>query len=105
MTNANICRSHLVIYFETLQYLAKGGRIGKAKGLLGAMLSIKQMLTIKDGEMAPLTRVRSLNAGLDYMYNAVANFPNIKGLAVEHATTPDDADKLVERLSTLKPPS
>ncbi|TET68736.1 MAG: DegV family protein, partial [Dehalococcoidia bacterium] len=38
-------RSHLIAYFDTLKYLAKGGRIGKAQGLLGAMLSIKPILT------------------------------------------------------------
>jgi len=96
-------RSHLIAFFDTLKYLAKGGRIGKAQGLLGAMLSIKPILTVKDGEMSPLTRVRSRAAGMDYLYNSVAGFPNIEGLAVEHATTPDDADKLVERLSSLFP--
>ncbi len=96
-------RSHLVIYFDTLKYLAKGGRIGKAQGLLGAMLSIKPILTVKDGEMAPLTRVRSLAAGLDYLYNFVPGFAKIEALAVEHATTPDEADALVERLSSIFP--
>ncbi|MFC2004469.1 DegV family protein [Chloroflexota bacterium] len=95
--------SHLVAYFDTLKYLAKGGRIGKAQGLLGSLLSIKPILTVKDGEMAPLTRVRSQSAGMDYIYNFVAGFPHIKELAVEHATTPDEADKLVERLSLLFP--
>jgi len=96
-------RSHLVIYFDTLKYLAKGGRIGKAQGLLGAMLSIKPILTVKDGEMAPLTRVRSLAAGLDYLYNFVPGFSKIEALAVEHATTPDEANALVERLSSIFP--
>jgi len=96
-------RSHLVAYFDTLRYLAKGGRIGKAQGLLGAMLSVKPILTVKDGEMSPLTRLRSRAAGMDYLYNFVAGFSNIEGLAVEHATTPDDADKLVERLGSLFP--
>ena len=40
-------RSHLMAYFDTLKYLAKGGRIGKAQGLLGAILSIKPILTVK----------------------------------------------------------
>ena len=96
-------RSHLVAYFDTLKYLAKGGRIGKAQGLLGAMLSVKPVLTVKDGEMSPLTRLRSRAAGMDYLYNFVAGFSHIEGLAVEHATTPDDADKLVERLSSVFP--
>ena len=98
-----IPRSHLVIYFDTLKYLAKGGRIGKARGLMGAMLSIKPILTIKDGEMAPLTRVRSPAAGLDYLYNFVPGFSKIEALAVEHATTPAEADALVERLGAICP--
>jgi len=98
-----ISRCHLIAYFDTLKYLAKGGRIGKAQGLLGSVLSVKPILTVKDGEMAPLTRVRSLSAGLDYLYNTVAGFKNIEGLALEHATTPVDADNLAKRLGAIYP--
>ncbi|MFC1902190.1 DegV family protein [Chloroflexota bacterium] len=98
-----VSRSHLIAYFDTLKYLAKGGRIGKAEGMLGSLLSVKPILTTRDGEMAPLTRVRSMKAGLDYLYNVVAGFSNIEGIAVEHATTPDAADALVERLGALFP--
>jgi DegV family protein with EDD domain len=96
-------RSHLIAYFDTLKYLARGGRIGKAQGLLGSMLSVKPLLTIREGEMAPLTRVRSLNAGLDYIYSAAAAIPNIKLLAVEHSTSLANADKLVEKLGSIYP--
>jgi len=95
-------RSHFIAYFDTLKYLAKGGRIGKAQGLLGSLLSVKPILTVKEGEMAPLTRVRSLAGGLDYLYNFVAGFgKRIEELAVEHTTTPEEADKLAERLGAL----
>jgi len=50
-----------------------------------------------------VTRVRSLSAGLDYLYNFVAGFKSIESVAVEHATTPDVADRLVERLGSLVP--
>jgi DegV family protein with EDD domain len=103
MARKAVTRSHLTAYFDTLKYLAKGGRIGKAQGLLGSMLSVKPILTTRDGEMAPLTRVRSLNAGLDYLYNVAAGTKKIEGLAVEHTTTPGDADKLVERLGKIYP--
>ena len=96
-------RSHFVVYFDTLKYLAKGGRIGKAQGLLGAMLSVKPVLTVKDGEMAPLTRLRSLSAGLDYLYNFAKGYPDAELVAVEHATTPDEADRLADRLSSTFP--
>ncbi len=96
-------RSHSIMSFDTLKYLAKGGRIGKAGGLLGSLLSVKPILTMKDGEVSPLTRVRSRTAGIDYLYNFAVGFPHIQELAVEHATTPDEADMLVERLSSVFP--
>ena len=96
-------QAHSVMLLDTLKYLAKGGRIGKAQGLLGSLLSVKPILTLKDGEVSPLTRVRSRVAGTDYLYSVVAGFSHIEGLAVEHAMTPDEADKLVERLGSVFP--
>ena len=103
LVRSAISRSQVIAYFDTLKYLAKGGRIGKAQGLLGPLLSVKPILTVRDGEVAPLTRVRAQVAGMDYLYNFVAGFPNIEELAVEHSTTLDEADKLVERLSSIFP--
>lgn len=92
-------RSHLVAYFDTLKYLAKGGRIGKAKEFLGSMLSVKQILTVKEGEMAPLTRVHSLRAGMDYLHSFPSRFPSLEALAVEHTTNIEDGNMLAERLT------
>jgi DegV family protein with EDD domain len=96
-------RSHLIIYFDTLKYLAKGGRIGKAQGMLGSMLSIKPILTIKDGEISPVTRLRSQAAGIEYLFNFITSFHRIDALAVEHSTQPETADRLVDRLSVSLP--
>jgi DegV family protein with EDD domain len=100
---ARIPKLHPAMAFDTLKYLAKGGRIGKAQGLLGAMLSIKPILTVKEGIVAPLTRMRSKAAAMDYLDHMVTSKSNIEALAVEYATTPDDADRLVERISTHFP--
>ena len=96
-------RSHLIIYFDTLKYLAKGGRIGKASGLLGSLLSVKPIATVKDGEITPITRVRSLAAGIDHVYHSAAAYSNIEAVAVEHTTNPDEAERMVETLSPLMP--
>lgn len=96
-------RSHFIVYFDTLKYLAKGGRIGKAQGLLGSMLSIKPILTIKDGEISPVTRLRSQAAGIEYLFNFITSFHRIDALAVEHSTQPETADRLVDRLSVSLP--
>lgn len=100
----SVPKSHAIMYFDTMKYLVKGGRIGKAKGLVGSLLSVKPILTMKDGEVSPLSRVRSRAAGLDYLYNFVAGFKNIKELAVEHATTAGEVEKLIDRLKALYPP-
>ena len=92
-----------VMAFDTLKYLARGGRIGKAQGLLGSLLSVKPVLTIKDGVVAPLTRVRSMNAGLDVLFNFAACHKHIDEMAVEYATTPDMADALIDRLGAIFP--
>jgi DegV family protein with EDD domain len=96
-------RSHAIMSFDTLKYLAKGGRIGRAQGLLGSLLSFKPILTVKEGVVSPVTKVRTKAAGMDYLCNFVAGFPKIEELAVEFATTPEAADELVKRISSLFP--
>jgi DegV family protein with EDD domain len=103
MVRQNMERSHAVMFLDTLKYLAKGGRIGRAQGLLGSLLAVKPILTIREGEAAPVTRVRSRQAGIDYLCNFVAGFSHIDELAVEHATTPEDAESLTGRLGATFP--
>jgi DegV family protein with EDD domain len=98
-----LSKVHFIIYFDTLKYLAKGGRIGKAQVMLGSMLSFKPILTVKEGEISPVTRVRSQAAGIEYMFNFVNSFHQIDALAVEHSTQPEAADRLVDRLSVSLP--
>jgi len=102
-TRKALTRSHFVAYFDTLKYLAKGGRIGKAAGLLGSVLSFKPILTVKDGEMSPVTRLRSRAAGLEYMHNFIAGFKNIESVSIEHSTDTEGADTLAKRFSETYP--
>lgn len=46
-----------LIYIDTLEFLRRGGRIGAAQAFLGTALSLKPLLTVKNGEVAPLSRV------------------------------------------------
>jgi fatty acid kinase fatty acid binding subunit len=96
-------RVNTVMSLDTVKYLAKGGRIGKAQGMVGSLLSVKPILTLKDGEVTPLTRVRTVKAGMDYLCNFVASIPKIEALAVEHATTPEEVDELVSSLDKFFP--
>ena len=54
----------LLFTVDTLEFLAKGGRIGRAKAMAGQLLNVKPILTITDGEVVPLTRVRGRQKAL-----------------------------------------
>jgi len=93
--------THVWALFDTLKYLALGGRIGKAKELLGSVLNIKPVLVVKDGEMAPATQARSRSKGIDLLYGFASNFTDIQDLAVMYTTTLDEAETLADRLGAI----
>jgi DegV family protein with EDD domain len=102
-TRKALKRSHFIVYFDTLKYLAKGGRIGKAQGLLGSVLPIKPILNVKDGEMSPVTRVRSIAAGITYLNNYMNSFKNIEAVSIEHTTVIESADELARIFGSTHP--
>jgi len=94
---------HLLILFNTLKYLVKGGRIGKAKGLLGSVLNVKPLLTVRDGELVPSGQVRTRSKGMDQLLDFVKNATEIQDLAILYSTTPDEAQALIESTSSIFP--
>ena len=94
---------HLLILFDTLKYLVKGGRIGKAKGLIGSVLNVKPLLAVRDGELVPSGQVRTRSKGMDRLLDFVEKAEEIQDLAILHSTTPDEAQALVERTSSIFP--
>jgi len=96
-----IPKTYLFFLLDTLEYLKKGGRIGKAKALLGSILSVKPMLTMKDGELVPAGQARTRAKGMDKLFDFVENAGNIQDLAVVYNTTPDEAQNLAERLGSV----
>ena len=86
---------------DTLKYLALGGRIGKVQALLGSVLNVKPMLTVKDGVLTPSGRVRNRAKGIDILFDYVKNTPEIQDLAVVYNTTLEEAKSFVTRLEAI----
>jgi len=103
LTERHIPRIQMRMAFDTLEYLKRGGRIGKAKALMGSMLKVNPILGIKDGEVFPFGKERSRTRAINHLYRFVMSFSQIEELAVEDATTPEEADALVERLGAKFP--
>ena len=96
-----IPKIHLLALLDTLEYLKRGGRIGKVKALLGSVLSVKPMLAVKDGALVPAGQVRTRAKGIDKLFDFVKNAADIQDLAVVYNTTPDEAQSLVERIGPI----
>ena len=96
-----IPRINILGLLDTLKFLLIGGRIGKAKALLGSILNVKPILTIKGGEVMPVGQVRSRAKGIEKLVEFASAGKKIQDLAVAYNTTPDEAKTLQERLCSI----
>jgi len=103
IAHRNMQRVDMRAAFDTLEYLRRGGRIGKAQAFLGSMLKINPIITIKDGVVEPAGKTRSRAKAIDYLYNFAMGYSHIEAIAVEDAACPDDAELLVEQLGAKFP--
>jgi DegV family protein with EDD domain len=103
IVRADMPRVEIRAAFDTLEYLKRGGRIGKAQALLGSMLKVNPIIAIKDGVVDPAGRARSRAKAIDHLYDFAAGYKHIEELAVENAACPNDSQLLVKRLGKIFP--
>jgi len=91
---------------DTLEYLARGGRIGRAAAFAGNLMHVKPILAIRDGEVAPLKRVRgNQKAFKEFVEALTSNTRDEPGLRVgiAHADAPERGAELVKMVRDLRP--
>jgi DegV family protein with EDD domain len=96
-------RVDMLAAFDTLEYLRRGGRIGKAQAFLGSLLKINPIIGLKEGEVYPVARERSRAKAIGRLYNFALSFTNVEGLAIEYATDLDEANSLVHMFHSKHP--
>ena len=96
----------LLFTVETLEYLARGGRIGRARAWAGELLSIKPILSIKEGEVLPVKRVRgNRKAFLEFASAFEAgtrDVPTVR-VGIAHAAAPERAEALRKMVRHTRP--
>lgn len=75
-------RVHVIAVLDTLEFLQRGGRIGRAQAMLGTLLNVKLMIEIRDGQVAPLEKVRTRGKALERMGQIVADLGELESLAI-----------------------
>ncbi len=96
----------LLFTVDTLEFLARGGRIGRAKAFAGELLNVKPILSIRDGEVVPVKRVRGNRKAFQEFVDAVqtqtVDGPDLR-FGIAHADAPERAAELVKMVRDLRP--
>ncbi|MGA7911484.1 MAG: DegV family protein [Candidatus Dormiibacterota bacterium] len=98
-------RDGVETYFSvaTLEYLRRGGRIGRAGALMGSVLQVKPVLCIRDGQVTPLERVRTFERALNRIVELTRAVDRGGGVCiiVGHADAEADAERVARELETV----
>jgi DegV family protein with EDD domain len=98
-----IPRIYIGFFVETLDFLERGGRIGKAQAMLGTMLNIKPLLILEEGEIVALEKVRTRAKAIEKLVEFISEFTRIERMVILHSTTPEDVNLLIEQINLVLP--
>jgi DegV family protein with EDD domain len=88
----------ILVLLDTLTYLHRGGRIGRAQAFVGSLLNVKPLIAVRDGEVVPLARPRSRSKGIEMIVEQVRACAPLRGLAEFHAAAAESMADLEGRL-------
>jgi len=100
-TDKAISQTQIRGLLDTLHYLLKGGRITKAKSLVGTLLKVKPILTMREGEIVQAGMARSYAKGIEQLFEFVKSYPNLQEVAIAHSTVPEEANVLNKRIASV----
>ena len=92
-------KPRVLLAVETLEYLRKGGRIGRAQAFLGGLLHVRPILTVEEGVVTPLERVRPRQRAMERLLELMERYAAGRPLAhvgVGHAQAREDGQRLLE---------
>ena len=75
-------RVHVIAVLDTLEFLQRGGRIGRAQAMLGTLLNVKPLIEVRAGQVLPLEKVRTRGKALDRMGQIVSGLGDLEALAI-----------------------
>jgi len=100
-TRKAISQTQIRGLLETLQYLLKGGRVTKAKAMVGTLLNVKPIVTVRDGEIIQAGMARSYAKGIEQLFEFVRKYPKLQEVAIVQSTVPEEANALKNRIASI----
>lgn len=96
-------RVRLLLFVETLDYLLRGGRIGRASHLAGKLLRMRPLLELIDGEITDIERPRTRRRALQRLFAHVMAAGLPQRVAILHGDARADAEALAEQIHAAAP--
>jgi DegV family protein with EDD domain len=96
-------RLRIFCVLETLEFLQRGGRIGRARALVGTLLSVKPILAVRDGEVHPVERVRTMAGAVRRMVELVVGLGSVERLCVIQGAAETHAQDIEHQLRARYP--
>ncbi len=94
---------HVVFFVDTIEYLEHTGRLSLATSVLGSMQRIKPLMLLDEGEIVPYERTRTRAKAIEGLYTFIEDFPRVQEVISLYATTPEDVEKLLEKVDPIFP--
>jgi DegV family protein with EDD domain len=101
LINAMIQHTHVVFFVDSIEHLEHGGRLSVASAVLGSMQRTKPLMILDEGEIVPYERTRTRAKAIEGLFTFVEDFPRVQEVIALYATTPEDVEKLLEKLDVL----
>ena len=89
--------------FDTVKYIARGGRVGNTISKVESILNLKALITLRNGVLRPAGLARTRSKGIGRLREFIRSALHIEELAIVYSTTPDDAQKLADYTVALLP--
>jgi DegV family protein with EDD domain len=105
LARQTVPKVHILILVDTLKYVIRGGRLSKAHGIIGAVVKVKPMLTLKEGDLSLVGISRTKAKAIERLYEFARGFSKVKATAVAYTTDHEEAKKFSDRIKALFPQS
>ena len=103
MVHAMIRHTHAAFFVDTMEHLEASGRLTIAGAVLGSMQRIKPLMILDEGEIVPYERTRTRAKAIEGLFTFIEDFPRVQEVIVQYATTPEDVEKLLEKVDPIFP--
>ncbi len=103
LVNTMMQHTHVVFFVDTMDHLEISGQLSLAPPVIGSMQRIKPLLIVDDGELVPYERTRTRAKAIEGLYTFIEDFPQVQEVTVLYATTPEDVEKLLDKVEPVFP--